>query len=91
MKSLVVPIILACAALSVLIAFATAGPASATQNEPAAAWEHLALTHDDAGLGGELAAKIVQLGNEGWELVCVVPIAEDGTTVKTRYYFKRPK
>jgi len=54
-------------------------------------WEHLALAHDRADLGGDLSGQIVRLGNEGWQLVCVSPIAKAGTTVKTIYYFKRPK
>jgi len=53
-------------------------------------WEHLALSHDGAGLGGELSAQIMRLGKEGWELVGVIPIEKNGTTIKTHYYFKRP-
>ena len=68
---------------------------SATQNGnpqgSATRWEHLAMTHDGADLGGDLSEQIVRLGNEGWQLVGVTPIAKAGTTEKTVYYFKRPK
>ncbi len=56
-----------------------------------AQWEHLALTHNGADLGGDLGTQIIRLGNQGWEMVCVTPVAKEGTTTKTIYYFKRPK
>ena len=56
-------------------------------------WEHLALTHDSADVGGDvkLSQQIVRLGNEGWELVTVSPVSKEGSTVKTIFFFKRPK
>jgi hypothetical protein len=54
-------------------------------------WEHLAITHQGAGLGGELSQQINRLGNEGWQLVCVSTVEKDGTTEKTVYYFKRAR
>jgi len=71
--------------------FLVAGATAQPPVQRTARWEHLALTQEDAGLGGGLSRQIIRLGNEGWELVDVTPIAKDGTTVKTRYYFKRPK
>ncbi len=69
--------------------------ASATQQDTGpvdgASWEHLALPHDGAGLGGDLSRQINRLGNEGWQLVCVSTISKDGTKEKAIYYFKRPK
>ena len=70
--------------------------ALAAQTEPvavAAQWEHLALTQDSAQVGSDrdIARQIVKLGEQGWELVTVSPILDAGTTVKTVYYFKRPK
>ena len=69
---------------------ASATPRDAGQRS-VAQWEHLALTHMGADLGGELSQKITRLGNEGWQLVCVSTIDKDGTTEKMFYYFKRPK
>lgn len=69
--------------------------ASATQDssrQPSQArWEHLAMPVDDLKLDADLSKTIIRLGNEGWELVTVMPIAVEGTTKKSIYYFKRPK
>lgn len=54
-------------------------------------WEHLALPHQGAGLGNDLAKRVNRLGNEGWQLVCVTAVSKEGTTEKTIYYFKRAK
>jgi hypothetical protein len=56
-------------------------------------WECAALTHDGAEVLGDekLSAKIIEMGNEGWELVSVSTIVKNGTTTKTIFYFKRPK
>ena len=53
-------------------------------------WQHLAL-RSSPELDQELSKKINHLGDQGWELVCVVPQIEDGTTTKLTYCFKRPK
>jgi hypothetical protein len=39
----------------------------------------------------ELSRRIVQLGNEGWELVDVESIIKDGTTTQVVYCFKKPQ
>ena len=71
--------------------------ASAGQQEHApkknktASWEHLAMPHDGNDLGGGLGKQIIRLGDEGWQLVCVTPVNDHGTTEKMIYYFKRPK
>ena len=54
-------------------------------------WEHLALTQESDGLGDGLGSQINRLGSEGWQLICVTPFSENGTTTKTVYYFKRQK
>ena len=87
-------IVLVAAALLAAAAYPFAQPAGAqAENAAAAAWEHLAMTHDGPGAddGQQLGAKINQLGDEGWQLVTVMPIDVDGTTKRTVYYFKRPK
>lgn len=53
-------------------------------------WQHLALTQVTAdGMSADLSRQINQLGNDGWELVDVENFAEEGTTVKSVYFFKR--
>ncbi len=92
MRSLAIPVLLLCVAVSITTFLASPETAASQQDDQATAtWEHLALTQDDPGLGGDLARQINRLGDEGWELVCVVPVTKDGSTVKTRYYFKRRK
>lgn len=56
-------------------------------------WEHLAMTHQAATIDQtpELSAKIVQLGDEGWELVTVSGVIRQGETTQTIFFFKRPK
>ena len=93
MKSRTGFLLLLCCVLLLPVTYALT--ASATQQgnlqDSATRWEHLAMTHDGADLSGDLSGQIVRLGNEGWQMVCVSPIAKEGTTVKTIYYFKRPK
>lgn len=51
-------------------------------------WRHLALS--DAGQSdAELARKINQLGDDGWELVDVETYPEPDAKIKTVYYFKK--
>jgi len=66
---------------------------SSPSAESANRWEHLAMTVDaiDSPGDAEASRKIVQLGEEGWELVDVESLTKDGTTTKLIYYFKRPK
>lgn len=56
-------------------------------------WEHLALPFQGADVTGQpaLSGQIVKLGAEGWQLVSVSTVVQDGTTVKHVMYFKRPK
>jgi hypothetical protein len=56
-------------------------------------WQHLALDHEgkDVTNSPELAQKINNLGDEGWQLVDVESVSEAGTTKKITFYFKRPK
>lgn len=51
------------------------------------------ITHDGAEVQGDdnLAARIIGMGNEGWELVSVSTVVKNGTTTKTIFHFKRPK
>ena len=88
---------LAIAASVVICLGALLAAGLAAQNEsraPAdapASWQHLALPHDThQGVGTpELSRQINQLGRDGWQLVDVEGIVQDGTTVKTVYFFKR--
>ena len=56
-------------------------------------WQHLALTHDakQGTTDQPLGRQINQLGRDGWELVDVETVTQDGTTTKTVYFFKRPQ
>lgn len=90
----VYPVVALCLVMIVAVfAFAAQGANAGAEGEGAPRWEHLALTHDSPEVVNDdgLAKRIVGLGSEGWELVAVVPVAKDGTTVKTVFYFKRPK
>jgi len=57
------------------------------------AWEHLVLEREGniVSTDRELAGKINKLGDEGWEMVAVSPVQQDGTTKRMQFYFKRPK
>jgi hypothetical protein len=80
--------------LSILLAVGLAAQNAEPETDSAepTRWEHLALSR---GIGeglsdAEHSRRIVQLGNEGWELVDVENVTTDGTTAGTVYYFKRP-
>ena len=66
---------------------------SSTPDPGARTWEHLALVHPlgDKSKDEALGAQIRTLGSQGWELVSVANFCESGNTVKTGYYFKRPR
>lgn len=76
-----------------LVSFTLYGAEPEPRDGAIQSWEHLALTHADSAVADdkELSMRIVRLGNEGWELVTVSSVVQDGTTVKTILYFKRPK
>ena len=80
--------------LSILLAagLAAQNAESETTSAETTRWQHLALSRGAReGLSdAEHSRRIVQLGNEGWELVDVESITKDGTTTQTVYYFKRP-
>ncbi len=60
---------------------------------PTHAWEHLAFEvgHETSLKDLELAEKINQLGNDGWQLVDVETRSQMGNTSSVLYFFKRPK
>ena len=93
MKSRIILLGLLCCALALPLAYTLAAPAAeqAEVQSKRAPWQHLALPHEGTGLDAELSRQINRLGDEGWQLVGVTPIAKDGTTVQTVYYFKRLK
>lgn len=53
-------------------------------------WQHLALNFHFSENQQELAAKINELGREGWELVTVTESDRQGAFLRRTYYFKRP-
>lgn len=63
----------------------------ATESTSAPGWQHLAMETGRSTSDPTLAGKINKLGRDGWELVTVVPLNEDGTTRNLIYYFKRPQ
>ncbi len=53
-------------------------------------WQAMALTQSmNRTSNSEIARRINQAGHDGWELVSVEGIMEDGTTTHTVYYFKK--
>lgn len=54
-------------------------------------WEYLVLPQPPGAAPERFAASINELGYQGWELVCVIPLHSDGSTVRTMFYFKRPR
>ena len=86
-------LLLLCCVLLIPVTYAFTASANQPGDDKKAVtrWEHLALPHDRADLGGGLGKQINRLGNEGWELICVTPVAKEGTTEKSIYYFKRRK
>ena len=78
--------------LAVLGALLLSGHNGVSQaaGETSAEWEHLALTNDlKQDAAADVARRINKLGGEGWQLVDVEGVSDNGTTTKTVYYFKR--
>jgi hypothetical protein len=83
-------------AAAAAVSFPVAWSAHSSRTAAAAAgavrsWEHLAMTVEAADGPGdaETSRRIMQLGDEGWELVDVESLSKDGTTTKLIYFFKR--
>jgi hypothetical protein len=77
-----------------VVSFAALFAQNAEPERPAAGtvrWQHLALTHDakQGATDQPLGRQINQLGRDGWELVDVETVTQEGTTVRTVFYFKR--
>lgn len=83
-NTLVAIIAFSFAALSVVWA---ADRSSATPSE---GWQHLAMDAGSSTKDSELGKKINELGRDGWELVTVTPVQEQGSTAKFIYFFKKP-
>jgi hypothetical protein len=62
------------------------GPATAEDETP----EGRAEEAEALALQGRERSAIARAGEEGWELVSVVPLLMNGTTRAERYIFKRP-
>ena len=50
-------------------------------------WEYLVV--DSHGESASIQAVLNELGGDGWRLVAVEPIADEGSWVETFYYFER--
>ena len=81
--------ILLCSLVTIL-AVSTVWAAERSEVSSKVAWQHLAMDAGTTVKDSELARKINKLGNEGWELVTVTPVNENGTTEKLIYFFKKP-
>lgn len=79
--------------LALLMSFTLAAQPQSAPAAGARPWEHLAMTVEatDSPDDADASRKIMLLGNEGWELVDVESLTNDGTTTKLIYFFKRPK
>lgn len=53
-------------------------------------WQHLAFETEPNLKGPDTARQINRLGRDGWELVDVTPVSQDGSTEKLIYFFKKP-
>jgi hypothetical protein len=57
-----------------------------------AQWQHLAMQTETGILRDpKVGRQINKLGDEGWQLVDVETIVENGSTKRAVYFFKRPK
>lgn len=87
------------ASVVLCLSFVVLAGLSAQNAEPSAPadgparWEHMAYaTSAQGGISTpEISRQIIKLGNDGWELVDVEGIIENGSTKTTVYYFKRPR
>ncbi len=90
-----VPIICTVLCLSaVLVGTLTAQDAPKDAGEAAdVRWQHMAMTVDlnDDQHHRKFVRQLSQVQNDGWELVDVENFDRSGTTIKTVYYFKKPK
>jgi len=94
MKSNALPLIAVFAVtLAVLLAINAQNTTTAALNAPSTQWEPLAMSVDATnGIGdADTSRQIVQLGNDGWELVGVENFVKERTTTKLAYFLKRPK
>ena len=66
---------------------------STAMPQAAPRWQHMAITYDLANTGNQnaLTRKIDKAGEDGWELVSVEGVLDEGTTTKRVYYFKRSR
>ncbi len=56
-------------------------------------WEYATQTLAAVGISGEdvLRDRLADLGDQGWELVVVLPVGSLATSSHSTYVFKRPK
>ena len=92
MKTTILKYSMAVCATLLLVGALWAQSTPAPARGSASRWQHLALEHPGSNLVSDeaFARKINQLGDDGWELVDVETLVQEGTTLKMMFFFKRP-
>lgn len=64
--------------------------ADSSNTSPIKKWQHLAFETKPSLKDSGTGRQINELGRDGWELVDVTQISEEGSTEKFVYFFKKP-
>jgi hypothetical protein len=83
----------ACSALVLAASLWAQTPNSESTDTRRQRWEHLAIEQKGTTITSdrELARKINQIGDQGWELVDVESMSDGDDGEKVIFFFKRPK